>query len=222
MISLVKMGGAPMLSKLGIKSAFRVLPLASSEFPLLGMRFDGNIYINAFLPSIFQLQDFSGVLQRFFSCANSSGWYSKCGGIPWWLFNYQWVHAYCEIWHGSIHQISSPNQSSVAHDKTAGPSPALVFWGIELDCTDLEARLPVDKVMKAEKLIQWVLQSNKIWHKQIESLHGYLNYCSQIISAGWAFLRFLIQSVTCSSQMGHITTPDQTRPWSMAVICLSV
>ena len=79
----------------------------------------------------------------------------------------------------------------LAHDKTAGLSPALVFWGIELDCTVIEAWLPVDKVMKAEKLIQQVLQSNKIWHIQIESLHGYLNYCAQIIPAGLAFLRSL-------------------------------
>ena len=200
-MSLVEMAGAPMLSKLDIKSAFRLLPLAPSEFPLLGMRFDGNIYKDAFLPMgassrcrIFQ--EFSNAFSHVLTAR---------GGI-------QNVIAYLDdylIISESMPTAKSDMEAfirlanqinlSLAHDKTAGQSPVLVFLGIEVDCTALEARLPVDKVMKAEKLIQRVLQSNKIWHKQIESLHGYLNYCAKIIPAGRAFLRSL-------SRLLHVQT----------------
>ena len=49
-LSLVNDGHTPMLSKLDVKSAFRLMPLTSSQFPPMGVQFSGNYYIDAFLP----------------------------------------------------------------------------------------------------------------------------------------------------------------------------
>ena len=40
----------PILSKIDVKSAFRLLPLSPDQFPLVGVSFEGMYYIDKFLP----------------------------------------------------------------------------------------------------------------------------------------------------------------------------
>ena len=85
----------------------------------------------------------------------------------------------------------------------------LVFTGIELDCNLLEARLPADKIAKAASLINSILANPRIKTKKLEQLHGFLNYCAQIIPAGRAFLRSV--SAVMYSSSNFITVPKEVR-----------
>ena len=49
-LALHEHGLSPFLAKVDIKSAFRLLPMAQSHFPLMGLKFDEKYYIDLFLP----------------------------------------------------------------------------------------------------------------------------------------------------------------------------
>ena len=95
-----------------------------------------------------------------------------------------------------------------APDKCEGPTPVLTFLGIDLDCVNLEARLPQVKISKAINLIQSFLQSPRQRYSRLESLHGFLNHCAEIIPAGKAFLRSL-QRLLHPSSSHWVTIPSQ-------------
>ena len=95
-----------------------------------------------------------------------------------------------------------------APDKCEGPTPVLTFLGIELDCVNLEARLPQVKISNAINLIQSFLQSPRQRYSRLESLHGFLNHCAEIIPAGKAFLRSL-QRLLHPSSSHWVTIPSQ-------------
>jgi len=46
--------------------------------------------------------------------------------------------------------------------KTEGPNQVLTFAGIELDCLNLEARLPMEKVVKILKAIRNLLPRKRV------------------------------------------------------------
>ena len=201
-LSLVKSGHTPMLSKLDVKSAFRLIPLNSSQFPLMGVYFSGNYYIDAFLPmgassSCRIYQDFSnafthilmhhGNIQHVISYLDDHLIISECPET-----------ALRDL--TSFQHLAAKINLPLAHDKTAGPASTLEFLGIELDTRKLEARLPPEKITKAQTLIHKVLNASKIHKKKLESLHGYLNFCASIIPSGRTFIRSL-------SKLMHSNSP---------------
>ena len=207
-LSLVNDGHTPMLSKLDVKSAFRLMPLTSSQFPLMGVQFSGNYYIDAFLPmgassSCRIYQEFSnafthillhdGKIPHVISYLDDHLIISKCSETA---LNH--LHTFQNL----AAKINLP----LAHDKTAGPASTLEFLGIELDTRKLEARLPPDKITKAKTLIHKVLKAGKIHKKKLESLHGYLNFCASIIPSGRTFIRSLAKFVHSKSPWVSISS----------------
>ena len=203
-------GHSPVLFKMDIKSAFRLLPVSQKMFALAGIYFQGSYYIDAFLPmgcssSCAIFQTFSDALVFLMKrCANVDH-----------VLNY--LDDYLGI---AVNTVSATSQMAQIddlvdnrlkipfnQDKREGPAPVLCFTGIELDCQELEARLPQEKITKALRLIDQIIQKPKVGVKKLQSLHGYLNYCASIIPAGRAFLRSL------GALMFHtapcITVPDQ-------------
>ena len=75
-----------------------------------------------------------------------------------------------------------------------GPSQVITFAGIELDTEKLEARLPIDKVIKCRTLLTTALGHNKMTLREIQSLIGVLNFACRVVKPGRAFLRRLINT----------------------------
>lgn len=210
-LALHEQGKQPTLAKVDIKSAFRLLPLAPSQFPLMGLSLDNQYYVDAFLPmggasSCRIFQEFSDAVAHI----------AKVQGNIDDLVNY--LDDFLLVSPGSrksaidlqsFQNLAADIGLPLAPEKMDGPAHVLTFLGIELDCLNLEARLPPDKIAKAQKLIKSLLEREKTHVKQIESLHGYLNYCAAIIPAGRAFLRSLSRLLRSRSKW--ITIPMQVR-----------
>ena len=86
----------------------------------------------------------------------------------------------------------------MAPEKTEGPNQVLTFAGIELDCLNLEATLPMEKVDKI--------------------LKGRLNFACSVISPGRVFIRRLINltiGVRCAHHSIRLTreTKKDLRIW---------
>ena len=210
-LELHKQGYKPHLFKLDIKSAFRIIPLNPQVFPLMGLKFDNKFFVNVFLPM--GASSSCSIFQRF---SDSVAFLlEKHAGVPHVLNYLDDFLGICLSYHNG--QMSKSNSKVLgqkirlpyAEDKEEGPAPVLVFIGIELDCVLLEARLPREKIEKATSLINNILKNPRVKSKRLEQLHGYLNYCAQIIPAGRAFLRSLSAIMFSKSQF--ITVPKEVR-----------
>ena len=90
----------------------------------------------------------------------------------------------------------------MAPEKTEGPNQVLTFAGIELDCLNLEARLPMEKVDKILKAIRNLLPRKRVPLKELQSLIGLLNFACSVITPGRVFIRRLI-NLTIGVRRAH-------------------
>ncbi|RLJ22836.1 hypothetical protein DJ031_00175 [bacterium endosymbiont of Escarpia laminata] len=202
------------MAKVDIESAFRIIPIAPADRPLLGFRWRGQFFMDAVLPmgcssscSIFErfstalewaakvklgVTEVIHVIDDFLLLANS---FEKCND------DMQAFISMCD-------QIGVP----LAHEKTCGPSTSISFLGIIIDTVQMHARLPEDKLNKARTLLLSFLAKQKVTLKELQSLIGVLSFASEVVVPGRPFLRRLIdQTLGVSRPHYHIRLTRQTK-----------
>ena len=70
------------------------------------------------------------------------------------------------------------------------------YGGIEFDTLAMEARLPTAKLLKAKKLLSILWPKHSTTLLELQSLIGYLSFCSKVIPTGRSFLRRLYNAAT--------------------------
>ena len=184
------------MAKCDIKDAYRLIPLHPSEYPKLGMQFQGQYYYDKFLPqgcgsSCRIFEEFSTALEAIFKFYNPGA---------------KSVHMLDDFLHIALGKhncekhlqafISLCNDIGVplAPEKTVGPATILIFLGILLDSIARTASLPSDKLTEYREDIQAVLFRHKLTRNELESLVGKLNFAASVVPAR-PFLRRLIDKI---------------------------
>lgn len=202
---LLSHGRGSYLAKTDIENGFRIIPVHWSDHNLLGFMFKGQYYYDTCLPmgissacAIFEhfstglqwiaqhklnipsmvhiLDDFLFISSNFPSCkANLDQFMALCStvGVP------------------------------LKAEKTEQPKQVITFMGLELDLVTMEARLPMDKLVKLRSLLSSTSKSRKIKLKDLQSLLGLLNFCCQVIVPGRCFLRRLTDLTKKVSKPNH-------------------
>ena len=214
-IQLIKKHGRfSYLAKTDIKSAFRIIPICPDQYHLLGFQWNGLFYYDRCLPmgcssscSIFEAFSTSlefiirskvknvsviHILDDFLFVSSS---YKDC---------YDALMLFLDI----CKDIGVP----MALDKTFGPYQVLPFAGILLDCRDMSASLPSDKIEKFLDYIDILLNSRTATLKQVQSVVGMLNFACTIIEPARAFSRRLIDMTKgVAIPYHHIKMTRQTK-----------
>ena len=180
-----------LLSKIDIKSTYRIVPVHSSDRPLLGMSFQQHIYINATLP--FGLRSTPKV---FNSLADALIWTLKQHGVSH-LLHYldDFItmgladNTQCQINCDIIHNICELLGVPLAKDKCEGSRTLLEYLGFLLDTIKMTVSLPKEKLNRLLDLIQ--LWSNRMvcTKHNLDSFIGQLQHAS---AAGHSFLHHMI------------------------------
>lgn len=189
-----KLGTGCLLAKTDIASAFRIIPIHPSDHELLGIHFKGFYYYDKCLPmgssiSCAIFEAFSSALQ--WVAINKLGVSSMVHVLDDFLFLGPKNSSICAL---SLQQFISLCEAlgvPIKDEKTEGPSSVLTFLGIELDTVMMEARLPVEKVVKVRNLLSSIKKRKKVTLRELQSLLGLLNFCCQVVVPGRAFLRRL-------------------------------
>ena len=82
-------------------------------------------------------------------------------------------------------------------NKCIGPSTRLVVLGIELDSLEQTARLPTEKLMALQELIQSWRTRQWCNRRQLESLIGQLHHAAKVVWPGHTFWRHMIDLLCC-------------------------
>ena len=149
---VLRLGKSAKLAKLDVKNAFRLLPIHPADRPLLGMCWNGQIFVDKTLP--FGLRS---APKLFNAVADALQWVMEQRGVS-------FVIHYLDDFLTS----GAPNSDECDHNfqvmlqifkelgvpfslaKCEGPATILTFLGIEIDTVKQELRLPAEKLMHAD------------------------------------------------------------------------
>ena len=188
-----KLGRDTQLVKLDIKDAYRIVLVHPADYHLLGIRWQGGVYVDRALP--FGLRSAPKI---FNAVADFIAWALNCRGITCqmhYLDDFLFLGApstnqgahFLTLAMETLQWLGVP----VAAHKTEGPATTLVFLGILLDTHAFELRLPTDKLARLKILIQCWASKRVCTRKELESLLGHLSHAATVITQGRTFLRQL-------------------------------
>jgi hypothetical protein len=194
-----KFGQGCLMAKTDIEDAFRIIPIHPSDYYLLGFTWEGKFYYDKCLPmgasssckifetfstalqwvmeNVYHVSGMSHILDDFFfvgppdsvSCRNDLASFlflCKSIGVP------------------------------IKMEKTQAPTTSIVIYGIEVDSTKMECRLPLDKITKISDQLNSFKRRKKVTLRELQSLIGLLNFACSVVVPGRTFLRRLI-NLTC-------------------------
>ena len=153
---VLAMGKGSLLAKIDVESAFRNVPVHPHDRHLLGMKWDGQLYVDTVLP--FGLRS----APKIFNCiADALQWIAKERGVTW-----------LEHFLDDFVTVGAPRSSEckdnlqllvstciildipLAVTKSEGPTTCLTFLVIEVDTEKMELRLPAEKLHRLQSLLQ--------------------------------------------------------------------
>ncbi len=185
------MGRGAWLAKSDIKSAFRLLPVAPSDYELLGFTFQGKYYYDKCLPmgcsiSCALFEKFSTFLEFQIRKVTDSS------AITHYLDDFFFAHEShegCKVIMEGFSKMCESLGVPLAIEKTVGPQQALTYLGLEIDSQMMQVRVPLDKVIALKNKLHRVLAKHKV---EVQSIVGTLNFVCRAVAPGRAFLRRLI------------------------------
>ena len=145
---IIKAGHGALMSKVDIKSVYRIIPVHPSNRHLLGMFWQGGYYLDLALP--FGLRSSPAIFK---SLADLFHW---CLVNNWNVLDLlHYLDDYftfrppssdiCASRLKAIDQAATEIGIPLSPEKCVGPTTCLIFLGIELDSVRMTARLPADK-----------------------------------------------------------------------------
>ena len=185
------LGRDTLLIKLDIKDAYRIVPVHPADYPLLGISWRDQVYIDRALP--FGLRS---APKLFNAVADFIAWVLVNQGINH-LLHYLDDFLLLVTPHSNqgeeVLRIAQQTLKTVgvpvAINKTQGPTPILTFLGILIDTHTFELRLPQDKLTRLQALLSvWVGRKSCTKH-DLESLLGHLSHAATVVVQGRTFLR---------------------------------
>ena len=202
---MLSLGQGAFMSKVDLKSAYRILPIHAEDRPLLGIKWNGEVLLDMPLP--FGLWSAPKIFSAF---ADALAWVTRQHGV---------LH---QIHYLDDFSIAGPPNSTecmrdfqtfarcceslgvpIAQEKLVSPSSVLTFLGIELDSQQRQLRLPADKLSRLQRsLITWSGRRS-CRKRELQSLLGYLNHAATVVKPGRSFVRRMIELLPVAKHPDH-------------------
>ena len=218
---VIRQGRGALLYKVDMQHAFRNIPVHPSDWPLLGMVWDGQYYFDKVLP--FGLRSSPAIFNKF---AEAVCWILRneynLPGLEHYLDDFLGVSPPSDCVPTSTAAVHKATLLTVFEnlgipiatgpDKNVGPSTVVTVLGIEVDSVAQETRLPDDKLVKLmETLSDWSSRHSAT-KKDLLSLIGSLSFAAKVVPPGRTFIRRLIDlSCTVSGLSDVITLDDEAK-----------
>ena len=198
-------GRGALMIKVDIRNAYRVVPIHPADRWLMGMTWEGSVFVDTALP--FGLRSAPKI---FTAIADAAEWIVRQQGVEFvmhYLDDFLVVTAAEECRGGHALRILLETFERlglpVAWDKLEGPTPCLTFLGFELDSLREEIRIPNRKLEDIkEELERWI--GRKSCQKtDLESLVGRLCHASRVVKPGKTFMRRLFEALSGVRRSHH-------------------
>lgn len=201
---VVSTGRGALLVKADVKEAYRMVPVHPDDQHLLGVQWEGSVYVDKVLP--FGLRSAPKI---FSAVADAIQWTLFHNGIQKGLHylddfilvakDLQSARSQRDILQSTFRNLNVPMEES----KLEGPSPCLTFLGIEVDTMSLQVRLPRDKLVSLKDSLRYSIQRRTLTKKELQRLTGLLQFATKVVRPGRPFLRRLYAMQDIGSHPNH-------------------
>ena len=205
--ALLTRGSGAIFVKRDLKDAFRHVPVAISDQWLLGFYCDGCYWKERYLP--FGLRTAPFLFDLF---AKALNWILIA--VLGWTVILHYLDdffailsptndavAYCQQFDNLCAELGL----SINHSKDTMGTIA-EFLGIEFDSSDMQARLPPDKLARARNTAKDLIKRTTVSHQELESAVGFLSFAAKVVVPGRAFLRRLFDALRRPVRLHRITS----------------
>jgi hypothetical protein len=202
---VLRLGADSLLAKIDVEHAYRNVPIHPSDRRLLGMMWEGSLYVDTVLP--FGLRSAPKI---FSSIADTIEWIALQEGVSV-LIHYlddfltMGGKSSPECSHNLDLLIQLCNRLGIPlkWQKLEGPATMLTFLGIVLDTHRMEMRLPEGRLEELKQLITKWMDRKAGKKRDVLSVIGKLAHAAKIIVPGRIFLRRMIDVAHKAKQLDH-------------------
>ena len=202
---ILQLGRNTELAKIDIEHAYRNIPIHPSDRRLLGMSWNGQLYIDTVL--LFGLRSAPKV---FSAVADAVEWVALQFGVSILLHylddfltmgkaNTSECKRNLELLIELCNKLGLP----LKWQKREGPVTTLIFLGILIDTQRMELRLPDEKLRELKSLISKWLSKRTGKKREVLSVIGKLAHAAKIITPGRIFLRRMIDTAHKAKHLDH-------------------
>ena len=202
---ILSLGQHTEMAKIDLANAFRIIPVHPNDRHLLGMKWNGKLYIDQQLP--FGLRSAPVLFNGY---ADALEWIMRNEGVQnllHYLDDFLVLgpagSGVCQAALCSMLSLCDKLGVPLAHEKIVGPTTSLVFLGILLDSTVMETRLPEDKLVQLTSELQVWSSKKSCSKKELERLLGLLNFVCLVIPQGRCFLRRMFNLLHSVKEPNH-------------------
>ena len=188
---LQSLGRGAFMAKTDLRSAFRLIPIHPDDWNLLGIYWQSQFYVDMYLP--FGLRSAPFLFNQL------------SDGLEWILKNnysiQRVIHILddffiaernkldCLTSFSTLLKVFMSLMAPVVASKTIGPSREIEFMGIILDSVRMEARLPQDKLIRINQLLNSFKNRRSARLVELQSLIGTLQFACKVVVPGRTFLQ---------------------------------
>ena len=190
-----RLGAGALLAKIDIRKAYRNIPVHPVDRLLLGMTWEGSLFIDATLP--FGLRSAPKI---FSAVADAAEWMVRDEGVTsimHYLDDFLLVGPpgsdTCQKSMDCLLRVFEDVGLPIAPSKLEGPTTKLTFLGIEVDTVTMTIRLPAGKLAALQEMIRSWLVRKSCTRRELESLVGSLSHACCVVRPGKTFLRRLFE-----------------------------
>ena len=188
---LWRAGKGALMAKVDIRSAYRNVPVHPDDRWLMGMMWKGALYVDKSLP--FGLRS---ALKIFTVVADTAQWVIQQEGFDFiihYLDDFLVIGALeseeCAVALATVLRVFERLGLPVAPNKLEGPWIHLTFLGFELDSMAMIIRLPLQKLLELQELLQAWRGHMTCTRSDLESLVGKLAHACTVVQLGKTFMR---------------------------------
>ena len=194
-------GRNSILVKRDLADAFRHIPVAQEDQWLLGFRWEDQFWIDCFLP--FGLRTAPFLFDLF---AKGLHWVMAANpkfAVPGFAILH-YLDDFLAIGPQSADALAfdcsfaSACQELGFRIKTEKSTTGMLadFCGLEIDTHAMQARLPLPKLEKARNLVASTIRQRSLTLVELQSLVGFLSFCTKVVPTGRVFLRRLYTALS--------------------------
>ncbi|VDI30344.1 Hypothetical predicted protein [Mytilus galloprovincialis] len=196
--TIKSLGFKSWLLKTDIADAFKVMPLSPMLWPFHGIKWDDRYYF------------FNKLV---FGCRSSPKIFDTLSQAICWIaqnnYNIEHILHLLDDFLVIVPEQDNAQQTMntfldifkslgvpLSFKKTEGPCHKLEYLGIFLDTINMEAYLPLEKVLRIQEIIEYFSKRNSCTKRELLSLLGHLNFACRVIVPGRSFVSHLIKLST--------------------------
>ena len=182
------------MAKEDFKSAFCNVPVCFSDLSLLGIKVQGQFFIDCCLPFVAAVscQAFEKIPMLIHWIAQKRARYV----FVHYLDNFLTVHKLnqtCGYIMGTFKQVCHEIGMPISPEKLVGPVQVIEFLGLTIDSVLMVVRVTDDKLQDISSILTTMIKKCKAAGYELESQAGTLNFISRIIPAGRSFIQRIYQ-----------------------------